>query len=68
MSEDLHQKVLDYLLGLQGKGVQTTVEIAKNTGLSRKDCSKILRELEEQGKVASAGVMAGVAGYKAVKK
>ena len=28
---------------------------------------KRLRELEDEGKVASAGVMAGVAGYKAVK-
>jgi DNA-binding Lrp family transcriptional regulator len=61
------QTVLDYLMKLEGKGVQTIMDIAKGTGLKRKECSKILRSLEEEGKVASAGVMAGVAGYKAVK-
>jgi DNA-binding Lrp family transcriptional regulator len=67
MSNDQKQAVLDYLLNLEGKGVQTMTEIGKALGLKRKECSKILRELEEEGKIASAGVMAGVAGYKAVK-
>jgi DNA-binding Lrp family transcriptional regulator len=65
--EEYKQKILDYLLGLEGKGVMTTVEIGKAVGLKRKDCSRLLRILEEDGKVASAGVMAGVAGYKAVR-
>jgi hypothetical protein len=61
------QKILDYLLGLEGKGVDTTVAIGKAVGIKRKDCSRLLRELESEGKVASAGVVPGVAGYKAVK-
>ena len=64
---DVKQKVLDYLLNLEGKGVETIADIAKGTGIKRKECSKILRELEEEGKVAPGGVTAGVAGYKAVK-
>jgi hypothetical protein len=67
MSDENKQKILDYLMGLEGKGVATTVEIGKAVGLKRKETSKLLRALEEEGKVASGGVMAGVAGYKAVK-
>ncbi|UCG51457.1 MAG: winged helix-turn-helix transcriptional regulator [Candidatus Latescibacterota bacterium] len=68
MSDDeLKQKILDYLLNLEGKGVVTTTDIGKAVGVKRKECSRLLRALEEEGKVASAGVMAGVAGYKAVK-
>ena len=68
MSDEANkQVVLEYLLGLEGKGVMTTADIAKATGIKRKDCSKLLRALEEEGKVAAGGVMAGVAGYKAVK-
>lgn len=65
--EEKKQAVLDYLLNLEGKGVQTIAEIGKATGMKRKECSGILRVLEEEGKVVPAGVMAGVAGYKAVK-
>jgi DNA-binding Lrp family transcriptional regulator len=65
--EEYKQKILDHLLGLEGKGVMTTVEIGKVVGLKRKDCSRLLRLLEEEGKVASGGVTAGVAGYKAVR-
>ena len=61
------QIILDYLLNLEGRGVMTTADIAKATGIKRKECSKLLRTLEEEKKVASAGVMAGVAGYKALK-
>jgi DNA-binding IclR family transcriptional regulator len=67
MSAEDKQKILDYLLGLEGKGASTISEIGKATGLKRKECSQLLRELEEEGKVAPAGVMAGVAGYKAVR-
>lgn len=66
-NEENKQKVLDYLLNLEGKGVATTTEIGKATGFKRKECSGLLRELEEEGKVVPGGVMAGVAGYKAVK-
>lgn len=65
--EDKKKAILDYLLSLEGKGVQTIIEIGKATGLKRKECSQLLRELEEEGKVVPAGVTAGVAGYKAVR-
>jgi len=65
--ESNKQAILDFLLNLEGKGVKTIADIGKATGLKRKECSKVLRELEEEGKVAPGGVMAGVAGYKAVK-
>jgi len=65
--EENKQVILDHLLGLEGKGVQTIAEIGKATGLKRRQCSAALRALEEEGKVAPGGVMAGVAGYKAVK-
>jgi DNA-binding Lrp family transcriptional regulator len=65
--EESKKQILDHLLGLEGKGVLTTVEIGKAVGLKRKECARLLRILEEEGKVAPGGVMAGVAGYKAVK-
>lgn len=65
--EDKKQEILDYLLNLEGKGVDTIVHIAKAVDIKRKECSKILRVLEEEGKVIPGGVTAGVAGYKAVK-
>lgn len=65
--EENKQKILDFLLGLEGKGVMTTVDIGKAVGLKRTECSKLLRALEEEGKVAPGGVTAGVAGYKAVR-
>jgi len=68
MSDDENkQKIIDYLVNLEGKGVATTVEIGKAVGLKRKETSKLLRSLEAEGKIAPGGVMAGVAGYKAVK-
>jgi DNA-binding Lrp family transcriptional regulator len=65
--EEKKKAILDHLLGLEGKGVETIVDIGKATGIKRRECSKLLRELEEEGKIAPAGVTAGVAGYKAVK-
>jgi DNA-binding Lrp family transcriptional regulator len=65
--EETKKTILNHLLQIEGKGVQTIVEIAKATGIKRRECSKALRELEEEQKVAPAGVMAGVAGYKAVR-
>ena len=66
-NEDPKKAILDYLMGAEGKGTKTIVEIGKATGIKRRDCSKYIRELEEEGKIVPAGVMAGVAGYKAVK-
>lgn len=65
--EENKQRILDCLMNAEGKGVMTTADIGKAVDLKRKECSRLLRELEDEGKVAAAGVMAGVAGYKAVK-
>jgi DNA-binding Lrp family transcriptional regulator len=68
MSDDeKKQEILNYLLNLEGKGVDTTSNIGKAIGLKRKEASKLLTELEKEGKIAGAGVTAGVTGYKAVK-
>jgi hypothetical protein len=64
--EEYKQKILDYLKGLEGKGVDTTANIGKAVGLKRREAARLLRDLEMDGKVASAGVVAGVAGYKAI--
>ena len=65
--EEYKRSILDYLLGLEGKGTKTIVEIGKVIGIKRRECSKLLKELEEEGKVIPAGVAAGVVGYKAVR-
>jgi DNA-binding Lrp family transcriptional regulator len=69
MSEDTEyektrDQVVEHLKGVGGKGADTIVSIAKKVGLHRKEVSKILRRMEEEGLVQSAGVAAGVAGYK----
>jgi DNA-binding MarR family transcriptional regulator len=62
--DELKEKVKAYLGALEGKGVDTTVNIAKGIGVKRKECSKILSRMEAEGLVEPGGVMAGVAGYK----
>ena len=62
--DELKDKVAAYLNALEGKGVDTTVNIAKGIGIKRKECSKVLNRMEMDGLVEPAGVMAGVAGYK----
>jgi Mn-dependent DtxR family transcriptional regulator len=64
---ELKDKVTAYLSGLEGKGVDTTVNIAKGIGIKRKECSKVLNRMEMDGLVEPGGVMAGVAGYKLKK-
>ena len=66
--EEMRDKVIEYLKGLEGKGVDTTINIGKQTGMARRDASKVLARMEQEGLVASGGVTAGVAGYKLVKK
>lgn len=72
MSEDaeyaeLRDRIVTYLNGVGGKGADTLVHIAKNTGLQRRQASKVLLRMEMEGLVQPAGVTAGVAGYKLVK-
>jgi len=61
---ELKDKIAAYLRSLEGKGVDTTINIAKNVSLQRRECSKILNRMELEGLIQAAGVMAGVAGYK----
>lgn len=66
MSEEGEQKILDFLGSFSGseKGVATAAEIIKGTGLDRQTVSKMLKELELEGKIVGAGRAAGVWGYK----
>jgi len=66
MSEEGKQKILDFLGGFTGseKGVATAAEIIKGTGLDRQLVSKLLKDMELEGKIVGAGRAAGVWGYK----
>jgi len=62
--DELKNKITAYLNSLEGKQVDTIVNIAKGVGLQRRECSKILNRMELDGLIQAAGVAAGVAGYK----
>lgn len=67
MSEEEKKKIIDFLKAFAEtteKGVATMAEIAKGTGIDRKAVSKLLVDLEMEGKVVGAGRAAGVMGYK----
>ena len=64
---ELRDKVVAYLRGVGGKGADTIVHIAKGTGLHRREASKVLQRMEQEGLVQTAGVVSGVAGYKLVQ-
>ena len=65
--DEVKAKVVEYLAGVPGKGVEIISKIAKGVGVNRRQASKALRELEEEGKIEPAGLTAGVAGYKLKK-
>ncbi|HDH58324.1 MAG TPA: hypothetical protein ENF16_06920 [Bacteroidetes bacterium] len=69
MSEEteIRQKIIAHLGSLEGKGVDTIANIAKATGIKRRELSKVINKMELEGEVQAAGVMAGVAGYKLKK-
>lgn len=62
--EDNRDKVIGHLKGIGGKGADTTANIGKAIGVKRRDASKLLAQMEQEGIVMSTGVTAGVAGYK----
>jgi Mn-dependent DtxR family transcriptional regulator len=66
VSEEAKQKILDFLGSFSGseKGVATTAEIKKGTGLDFKTVQQMLKELDMEGKIMGAGRAAGVFGYK----
>jgi len=65
--DEYKDKIIEYLGSLEGKGADTIVKIAKNVGLPRRQCSKIINKMEIDGIIVPAGVAAGVAGYKLKK-
>jgi hypothetical protein len=64
---EMKDRVTKYLSGLESKPVDTTMNIAKAVGMKRKEASKVLARMELDGLVQSAGVTAGVAGYKLIQ-
>ncbi|MEW6214993.1 MAG: hypothetical protein AB1478_07325 [Nitrospirota bacterium] len=64
MSEEVKEKVLEFLRGVGGKGVATQADIIKGTKLDRETVKKAIKELTLEGKIVDAGVAAGVVGYK----
>lgn len=66
-SDELKQKILEYLAQVEGKGVEVPARIIKALGVERRPALKAMRELESEGKIATAGAAAGVVGYKLIK-
>ena len=64
---ELKDRIVKYLSGLEVKPVDTTINIAKAIGVKRREASKVLQRMEMEGLVQSAGVTAGVAGYKLIR-
>jgi predicted transcriptional regulator len=62
--EDNRDKVIEHLKSVGGKGADTTTNIGKAIGLKRRDASKLVAQMEQEGILVSTGVTAGVAGYK----
>ncbi len=62
--EEIRQKIIAHLNSVGGKGVDTIANIAKATGIKRRELSKVINQMELNGEVEPSGVMAGVAGYK----
>lgn len=64
MSEEVKEKILEFLRGVGGKGVATQADIIKGTKLDREQVKKAIKEMTLEGKIVDAGVAAGVVGYK----
>ncbi|MBM4140410.1 MAG: hypothetical protein FJ242_02800 [Nitrospira sp.] len=64
MSEEVKEKILEFLRGVGGKGVATQAEIIKGTKLDRESVKKAIREMTLEEKIVEAGVAAGVIGFK----
>ena len=65
--EGVKGKILEHLAGLPGKGVEVPGHFISKLGVKRREVMKVLRELEEEGKIETAGAAAGVIGYKLKK-
>jgi hypothetical protein len=64
MGNAVEDQIVEFLATVPGKGVEVPAKIGKALGLKRKEVATALRSLEQQGRVVTAGVAAGVVGYK----
>jgi hypothetical protein len=62
--QDQKQQILEFLANVPGKGVEVPARIISALGMERRPALKLLRELEQEGKIVTAGAAAGVVGYK----
>ncbi len=62
--QEMKEKILEILADVPGKGVEVPARITSVLGVPRRAALKVMRELEEEGKIVTAGVAAGVIGYK----
>jgi hypothetical protein len=62
--QEQKQKILEFLANVPGKGVEVPARIISALGMERRPALKLLRELEQEGKIVTAGAAAGVVGYK----
>ena len=62
--QEMKEKILEILADVPGKGVEVPARITSALGVPRRAALKVMRELEEEGKIVTAGVAAGVIGYK----
>jgi len=65
--QEIKDKILEHLATVPGKGVEVPSRIVSMLGVNRRGLMKVLRELEEEGKIQTAGAAAGVIGYKLKK-
>ena len=62
--QEMKEKILEFLKTVPGKGVEVPARIISTLGIERRPAMKLLRELEQEGKIVTAGAAAGVVGYK----
>ena len=65
--QEIKDKILEHLANVPGKGVEVPSRIISMLDINRRSGMKIMRALEEEGKIQSAGAAAGVIGYKLKK-
>jgi len=62
--QEMKDKILEFLAQVPGKGVEVPARIVSALGLQRRPALKLMRELEQEGRIVTAGAAAGVVGYK----
>ena len=62
--QEMKEKILELLANVPGKKAEVPSRIASALGLKRRSIIKVMGELEREGKIVTAGLAAGVIGYK----